>query len=256
MAATDLVPLEKYTIVEKGEEGFDLLRETLEGQDVSEFDLPRVSVPTGGATTWEVPGLTGDDSMKEIQGVVVFYKNSRSFWTDPYAGGNEPPNCSARDAKHAVADEDTEIPAQRDEETGKLLCETCAHSEWGSSETGSGRGQACKLTRQLFLIAPDRMLPLVVNLPPTSLKRASNYFLNLANYNKDYRKIVTRIGLEKTSGNNVPDYSVATFLAGDDLDEKTAEFIAKYADVMRGAFEAVTVRTAAEVGGTAEETSD
>lgn len=247
--STDLVPLKEYAIVEKGEAGLSLLRETLEGQDVTEFNLPRVGLPAGGGTTWEVPALGGTEATKELQGVVVFFKNSRSYWANPYEGGNEPPDCSANDAKHATSNGEVEIPATVDEQ-GRLLCDTCRFSEWGSTETGSGRGQACKMTRQLFLIVPDRMLPLVVNLPPTSLKRASSYFLELANFGKDYKRIITKIGLEKTSGKGVPDYSIATFAAGDDLEQEVADLMAQYADALRPHFEAVRPETAAEAGAT------
>lgn len=244
--STDLVPLKEYAIVEKGEAGLDLLRETLDGQDVNEFSLARVGIPAGGGTTWEVPRLGGTEPAKELQGVVVFFKNSRSYWVDPYEGGNEPPDCSANDAKHATSNGEVEIPATLDE-NGKLLCETCGFAEWGSTKTGSGRGQACKLTRQLFLIVPDRMLPIVVNLPPTSLKRASKYFLELADFGKDYKRIITKVSLEKTSGKGVPDYSVAAFAAGEDLEPEVADLLGNYADALRPHFEAVRVETATEV---------
>lgn len=245
---TDLVPLNEYAIVQKGTAGLALLKETLDGQEVSEFNLARVRIPAGGGTSWEVPTLTGNDPRKVLEGVVVFFKNSRSFWEEAYSGGNEPPDCSAADAKHATKRTDeVEIPATIDEQ-GKLLCDTCQFSEWGSSETGSGRGQACKLTRQLFLITPERMLPLVVSLPPTSLKRASKYFLDLADYSKDYKRMVTKISLEKTSGQGVPDYSIACFEAGEDLEPEVADLMNEYAEALRPHFEAVRVETAAEVG--------
>lgn len=245
---TDLVPLDQYQIVKKGPAGLELLRETLDGQEVTEFNLTRVRIPSGGGTSWEVPTLTGTEPKQMLEGVVVFYKNSRSYWEEKYSGGNEPPDCSATDAKHATKRTDeVEIPATLDEK-GKLLCETCGFAEWGSSETGSGRGQACKLTRQLFLIVPDRMLPLVVSLPPTSLKRASKYFLDLADYSKDYKRMITRIKLEKTSGQNVPDYSIAAFEAGPDLEPEVGDLIAEYGESLRPHFEAVRVETAAEVG--------
>jgi hypothetical protein len=248
MTGQDLIPLSEYSVIQKGQAGVDLLRETLEGQDVGEFDLARVNIPAGGGTSWEVPTLNGTEPAKTLQGVVVFYKNSRSYWEDAYAGGNEPPDCSATDAKHAKASEEVEIPAAIDEQ-GRLLCDTCKFAEWGTSETGSGRGQACKLTRQLFMIVPDRMLPLVVSLPPTSLKRASAYFLTLADYSKDYKRLVTNIGLEKTSGKDVPDYSVATFTAGDDIPDEVAAIVAEYADALRPHFESVRVERTTEVGG-------
>jgi hypothetical protein len=248
MTGTALVPTKDYSIVKRGQQGIDLLRETLDGQDVNEFSLPRVRIPAGGGLQWEVPTLSGSEATKELQGVVVMYKSSRSYWSEPYEGDNEPPDCSASDAKHAVkGDNEIEIPATLDEATNRLLCETCAFSEWGSSDTGSGRGQACKLTRQLFLIVPDRMLPLVVTLPPTSLKAASAYFLMLADYSKDYRRITTVVGLEKRSGKSVPDFSAATFRMGEDLDDETAEIMASYSEALRPHFEAVRVESQAEV---------
>lgn len=247
-AGQDLVPLAEYAVIKKGQAGVALLKETLEGQDVTEFNLARVRIPAGGGTSWEVPTLTGTEPAKELQGVVVFYKNSRSYWEEDYSGGNEPPDCSAADAKHARASGEIEIPAAVDE-GGRLLCDTCKFSEWGSSESGSGRGQACKMTRQLFLIVPDRMLPLVVSLPPTSLKRASQYFLTLADYSKDYKRIITKISLEKTSGQGVPDYSIASFTAGEDIADDVAQVVAQYAEALRPHFEAVRVESAAEVGG-------
>lgn len=246
---TDLVPVEDYAIVKKGAEGVALLKDTLEGQDVTEFNLARVRMPSGGGLAWELPTLTGVQAIQELQGVVVFYKNSRSYWEDAYSGGNEPPDCSANDAKHATKGEDgVEIPATIDGETGKLLCDTCAFSEWGSSDSGSGRGQKCKMTRQLFLIVPERMLPVVVSLPPTSLKKASAYFLTLADYSRDYKRMITKISLEKASGKDVPDYSVANFTAGEELAPEVAAVVAEYADALRPHFEATRIETAAEVG--------
>lgn len=248
MATKDLVPLTEYSIIKKGQAGVELLKETLEGQDVDEFNLARVKLPTGGGTSWEVPTLSGMEPAKVLQGVVVFSKNSRSYWADAYEGGNEPPDCSARDAKHATANEEVEIPATLDEH-GNLLCDTCKFSEWGTSATGSGRGQACKLTRQLFLIVPDRMLPLVVSLPPTSLKKASAYFLMLADYSKDYKRLVTKISLERAAGKGVPDFAVTKFEVGEEISDEVAQVVAAYADALRPHFEAVRVETTAEVGG-------
>lgn len=249
MAGTDLVPVNKYSVIEKGAAGIELLRETLEGQDVNEFSLARVKIPAGGGTTWEVPTLEGEDAVKELQGVVVFYKNSRSFWEGEYDGSNDPPDCSSTDAKLARKTGDVEIPAAVDNDSGLLICDTCKLAQFGSATSGSGRGQACKLSRQLFIITPDRMLPIVLSLPPTSLKSASNYFLTLADYSLDYKRIVTRVTLEKTKGNGVPDYSVAKFAKGDEVDEDTAKVIAEYAAALKPHFEQVRVENASEIAG-------
>lgn len=250
MASTDLVPLEQYVALDPSRGGLEILREHLSGNEINEFDLGRVKVPAGGATSWEVPTLGGSDSRKSVDGVVVFFKNSRSFWEKPYEGGNEPPDCSSNNAEHAVkANDEVEIPASRDEE-GFYLCDTCAYSEWGSSKAG-GRGQACKLTRQLFILTPEKLLPLVVSLPPTSLRPASSYFLSLADHMIDYKAVVTQILLEKVSGDGVPDYSRALFKVGPQLSPEDQEKVAAYAAALQPHFNRVRVADREEAGAAA-----
>ena len=249
MATKEIVPLDSYAVLREPETALELVRETLDGSEITEFDLARVRMPAGGGTSWEVPTLAGTEPRKVIEGVVLFYKSARSYWEGEYSGGNEPPDCSSPDAVHATAREGVKIPAPVDE-TGMLLCDGCAYSDWGTAKGGSGRGQACKLTRQLFMLTPERRLPLVISLPPTSLRQASKFFLSLADYGKDYRTIVIEVGLEKVSGQNVPDYSRATFVTapGGELSEPQAKVATEYATLLRPFFDRVRVTSGAEIG--------
>src|SRR5438105_3518535 len=72
-----------------------VITENLGGDKITERDLDRIKMPSGGGLAWEVPGL-GDqpDSEKTIEGVIVYHKTTRAYWPGDYEGGNEPPQCS------------------------------------------------------------------------------------------------------------------------------------------------------------------
>lgn len=253
MAGTDLVPVEDYAALSTERGGVEMLRTHLRENEISEFDLGRVKVPTGGATQWQVPTLEGYDTRETLQGVIVLSKNSRSYWETPYeeGEGNDPPDCSSNDAIRATkANDEIDIPAQREEESGMLLCDTCAYSEWGSSHAG-GRGQACRMTRQLFLMVPEKMLPLVLSLPPTSLKPASSYFLGLIDYGIEAKQVITEIGLERIAG--PPAFSKATFRMAGRLDPDQVAIVEQYAAALAPHFERVRVQDREEAGGVGEE---
>jgi hypothetical protein len=79
------------------------IEDNLAGQDVSEFDLQRLNVPSGKAQKyrWEIPTLEGSEAVDEISGIIVFQKQTRAFWPQSIddGGGNVPPSCSSPDAK-------------------------------------------------------------------------------------------------------------------------------------------------------------
>lgn len=223
----ELVKADEYRAIAAGRAALDRIRENLAGDEISEFDLPRVKVPAAGMTKWEYPILGGTDMRDEIEGVVVFSKHTRSYWEDEYKGGNIPPDCSSPDAERATPREGFEPPAQ--EANGFYLCDTCQLAEWGSSKTGSGKGQACKKSRVLFMLTPERMMPIVLVLPPTSLQSARRHFLELVDFGIDQTEVITKIKLTKVDNGVVPAYAQATFSTGDSLTPEQAEFVRQYA---------------------------
>ena len=252
--STDLVPLEQWRALQPDANALEIIRENLDGEQLSEFSLARVKMPTSAGKHYSIATPSGDVAATHIDGVVLFFKSSRSYWESKYEGGNEPPDCSSADARHArPRNDEIEIPAPTIEEgpySGYLACDGCTFSEWGTAvrDGEPTRGQACKLTKQLFVLTPERMLPIVVSLPPTSLKVASNYFVQLADFGIDYKSIITRIGIQKVSGKGVPDYSAATFEKVDDLPPEQAATIAEYARELRPHFERVRIAGREEVG--------
>ena len=65
------------------------------GGEVSEFDLPRIKVMSGAAL-WLIPSLEGDETAPRIEGVIVFSRDTRVYYTSKEAG-NVPPDCSSVD---------------------------------------------------------------------------------------------------------------------------------------------------------------
>lgn len=195
---------------------FAVLHENLGGEKLGEFDLERVKMPSGGGAFWEVPSLDGPQAVKVLEGVVVLTKNVRAYW--PLAledgSGSDPPQCTSADGVWGIGDPGGE-------------CERCPFSAFGSHR--DGRGQACKQMRQLFMLTPDSVLPLVVTLSPTSLASARKYFMRLAaGTGTYYWGLITKVSLEETANAGGQKYSRAVFAAGDKLTEADTDAVAKY----------------------------
>lgn len=255
MASTDLVKPSDYQSL--APQTLDIVRDAIGTGQLREFDLKRVRMATGGGLFWNVPSLDGEEAVKELQGVILHHKQSRTYWEREYDGSNEPPDCSSPNAVIArpreVENDDPDAPAEffqppaQQIEQGQGLtplyhCETCAFAQWGSKVRGGKqtKGQACKLSRQVFLLAPVTRLPLVVNLPPTSLRAVTDYLLNLVDYGVDHRQVVTRITLERKESAGVPPYAVAKFATGERLDADQFELAVAYSNMLAPAFEQVT----------------
>lgn len=198
-----------------------IVADNLAGQDVGEFDLPRVVMPAGGGSRWEIPGLSGTTSEEDLTGILVYTKQTRAYWKSKDATG-DPPQCSSRDGLAGIGDPGGE-------------CRTCQLAQFGSD---GGRGQACKQQAMWFLLREDSFLPVVLGLPPTSLKAAKQYMLALAGAGIRFNQVVTVVGLEKDKNPDGQAYSRAVPRLGARLDDDTATRARAYADLLKPIFEA------------------
>lgn len=207
----------------------------LAGEGPSAGDLERIRVPAGGGTAWTIQGLDGEEMVKELAGIIVAWRDTRAYWSVPMeqSDGNLPPDCYSLDARTG---------------TGKPGgdCQKCPLAQFGSD--AGGPGQACKLVRQLFLIREENLLPEIVNLPPSSIKPARQYFLRLASKGVPCYSVVTRIGLEKTRNAQGIVYSRATFASGGWLSPEQARRAKEYAAMLEPLLKAApAVRSPREV---------
>ena len=178
----------------KPEEMQEVLSTNLGGATIAETDLDSVTVPGGGATVWSVPSVEGDQASKEIVGVIVSWKETRRYWEDSYAstGGGEPPDCYSDDGLIGVG-------------TPGGTCSKCPMAEFGTATDDKGKpgaGQACQQVRVIAVLGTDDFIPILLNLPPTSLKGIRSYFLGLTRRGIPLYGAVTKFTLksEKSKG--------------------------------------------------------
>lgn len=241
--STDLVPFKDYAIAQVDQER---LRETIQanlgGAQLTEFDLDRIKIPSGGGSAWEVPMLDGTDTAKEIVGVIAHHKTVRSYWKVSLdeSGGGTPPDCSSPDNVWGYGDPGDQLRANG------TTCADCPMAQFGSDERG--RGQACKESHLLFLLPPGELLPWVVSLPPTSLGNCKKFLARLTSKAVPFYSVMVALSLEKVKGQGVPDYAVAQMKMVERLSPEDTDRVKKLGVDYRQVFERVTVQDAGEAG--------
>lgn len=174
-------------------EVLEILRENVGDGGFNVTDLDFVGIPAGGGSNWEIPSLEGPTSAREIEGVMVAWRGPRAFWvTSVDEAGDEttPPDCSSFDGNLGVG-----MYGVGSEKNMSGECATCPMNEWGSSLSG-GNGKACRETRQLMMVLPGSVLPIVVGLPPTSIFNLRKYMLRLAGSGRPHYAVTTKLTLD------------------------------------------------------------
>ena len=185
----------------------DIIKENLKHQPMTLDLFDIVKSPSGGATVFSVPGLAGDDAMKELTGIILDYTTPRAYWTsaDPVEG--TPPDCLSADS---ILSHD-----------GKV-CALCQFNDFGSKDGETG-AKACKESVLLFLLRPNNILPLLIRIPVTSKPRFLKYMARLVGTMTPISSVVTRITLEKATSKTGKPYALFNFEAVDRLSkEETA----------------------------------
>jgi hypothetical protein len=200
------------------------MQEEMDGLPTT-FD--RVKIPSGGGLAFEVPGDDPDnpDMVKELVGVIVDHHPVNAYWSEKYAGQNNPPDCSALDGKVGLTKDGQQRP-----------CNSCPMNAWGSDS--EGRGKACKNMHRVYILRDGDFFPLLLTLPPTSIKNFADYIAKrvLAKKRRSY-EVITKISLKKAVSSGGITYSQAVFsLAGvlhQDIARKMAEYSAGIKAVTR-----------------------
>lgn len=176
-------------------------------------DTPRLTTipwPGGGALSFE---LSDEESLKVLDAIVLTTTRNRAWWeTAPSEGGDSVPSCVSNDGLRGQAAE-----GMTDAYGVGGDCVRCPKNQWGTAE-GRRKGKACKERKNLYLLLPDKIRPLVLSLPPSSLAPYSDFrgaaeddgLIGTSMY-------VTRIGLERREGDGNK-WSVAKFRRGPVLD--------------------------------------
>jgi len=149
---------------------------------ITEFDLPRIK-PVNGEALWKIPTLEGHQTAPMIEGVIVFARDTRAYYPGKEIK-NQPPDCSSLDGITGVAKAGVKLGGE---------CKKCPMAQWDSAQDSGA--QACKQSKQLFMLRGNSMFLEVVSLPPTSLKAVRQFFLKLVTQGVQYHQCIVRIDL-------------------------------------------------------------
>lgn len=211
-----------------------ILQDNLGGQGLTARDLDRVTVPAGGATVWQVPGAEKVENTETIEGIIVDIKPSRAYWADLNATGT-PPDCWSLDMVNGLGS------MQRGSaQNPEGFCATCPYDLFGSGK--DGRGKACKERKEVYLVRPQDTLPVVVQVPVTSMRALGRYAVGLASGKLDRGKphrlsgVITRLALDQEVSAGKQKYSVIVPSFAGALAPEQAARMAAYARDLRAAF--------------------
>lgn len=189
----------------------EVIEANLGGEEISEFDLPRILVPSGSsAAVFAVPNPAGEEGAEKfITGIVMHIGKRRSYYRSKEVDGSRP-DCESHDMVNGTGD-----PGG--------VCAACPLNKFGSAtmQDGSeGAGKACKESRLLFVVRPGEWMPIVVKAPSGSLRSVKKW---LGSLKLPYFQTVTQIGLRKEKNRAGTDYYELTFqqvgvVPGDVLD--------------------------------------
>lgn len=229
---------EHYAIMKQNAaELAQVIQENLGGTGIDIFQLDRVKVPAGGSTTWEIPDLLaegGSVASKVLEGVIIYFADGNAYWDTAYNGEANPPVCVSEDGLVGVS--------SREGLGGE--CASCPLNRFNSEvrpDGTRGRGKACKNMRRLFIMRPGTVLPLLLVVPPTSLKQVRQYFLRLAGAGIPYYGVITKLALvQQKSGDGIT-YSQIQPQLGARLSPEEIAKIREFRDALVPALKRVTI---------------
>lgn len=161
---------------------------------------------------------------------------SKSYYKGEYEDGDSgPPDCTSRDGK--VPDEGAENPQA-------ASCALCPHNVWGSGK--SGKGKACQDARRVAVSAVGQINePMLLRVPPASLKPLAEYAARLDNRGLDYDAVITRVKMDTESPTPLLVFEPRGYLTEEQYSQVVAQKNSPLVDLIIGAT-AMPVRTKSE----------
>ena len=202
-----------------------VLASNLGAQGIRAEDLPRHGVPAGGATSWTLDLGEGEESAKELDGIILSHTDGRVYWSGTYGEGDSgnSPDCYSNDLLTGVGN-----PGGS--------CLTCEFAQFGSALKPSGepaRGQACQQRKVLLVLPPYSVLPLSIALSPGSLKSIRKYLVSLGGRMLRYDQVVTRFAWRQEKSGDGQKYAVIDPRVVRTPSEKEQALISVYRDLIQ-----------------------
>lgn len=185
----------------------ELIKTNLGSEGIVVNDLDRMTLPAGDNLVFKIPSLDDSDYRAEFTGVLIAHKLGRARWKDEIGeGDNVPPDCSSVDCETGVGD-----PGGN--------CHGCPFAEWGSAvkDGQPSTGQACAKRHHLYIMLPDSLLPIHLDVSPGSLKAVKRAMQKLIRGNVFHYAILARFGLKAAKNAQGKPYGELTITWGDRL---------------------------------------
>jgi hypothetical protein len=219
-------PEETFDLVTLDGDFAEAIAEEMEGLGTIPFD--RVRIPAGGSLAFELPGETEDDteSVTELKGVILDHNAINAYWPDKYSGGNEPPSCTSYDGKTGTWIDGSQTS-----------CENCPRNQF--KDEG---GKDCKNMHRLYMLREGNPVPLILTLPPTSIKFFKNYIAKriLLKGLRCY-KVITKITLKKEKSKDGIQYSHAVFSFAGNLSDDQIKSAEAMKDMVRSVYRTLDI---------------
>lgn len=205
-----LTAVQSFALAPISSEVTDLIKEELDGLGQIPFDT--VKIPSGGGLAFELSGDDPDnpETVQSLTGVILHHHAVNSYWPGEFDGSNNVPDCSSADGKQGL-----------DIKTGEVRdCSTCPFNQFGSSSKGNGKGngKACKNGHRIYLLRSGEVLPVLISLPPTSLRAFKDYVAKrLVVKGKRTSSVLTTIKLKREKSADGITYSSCVFSKAGDL---------------------------------------
>ena len=220
--------------------------------EIGEFDLDRVGMPGAGGLAWNVPDINGEpEPVAEIVGVILLHGDRRSFWKKSFdeTGGGVPPDCSSLDGRVGLGYIRNDEPSD-DNPPKRRACKTCPLSQWGSVAQVEGKennGQACSARKLLYMIRENDILPLVIDLAPTSVGLLTKFMLRLTSRRVPCYGAVVGLKLKNEQSKGGVKYSVVAPRLISVLNEEETKDMYKAAEALRPFFNKTGISAGEEV---------
>jgi len=214
-AAPAIVAEFPLTPAEEGPNMMSLVRDNLEGDTLSPFDLERITIPAQGSTTWQLE----DTETKSIEGVIIKWQKSRSYWAEAMSGHGTPPDCVSVDMTYGHYSDEDGVPMTQE-------CATCPMNQFGTGASGVSKG--CKEAQHVFLLRHGSVLPSVLQIPPSNLKGFTKYRARLTGKRKSVNSVVTEFTLQKETSKSGFPYSAIVYSEVADLSAEQYQMIQQF----------------------------
>lgn len=190
----------------------DAMSET--GEPFGPNDLIRIKTPSGGATSWMVPGPSGEVPEREIVGALVHYQRCGVLWPSEEMGQGQMPVLRSWDMTTGeqvgpIPDHMAEVLEEYRIEGNKFhVAESSGfpYSQWGSGKGGIGKRM--KEQRMLFVLPKDNLAPYLIICQPGSLKTVGEWFKRIPQVCKvPWWRVLVSLKLQKTQSKGGQSYA-------------------------------------------------